>query len=54
VIIRPKRRQSQSIYSDTYFYKDKEFDCRNRFRNNLILRGSVPPQQRRNHTQRPG
>jgi hypothetical protein len=26
VIIRPKRRQSQSIYADTYFYRDAEFD----------------------------
>ena len=26
VIIRPKRRQSQSVFANTYFYKDKEFD----------------------------
>jgi len=26
VIIRPKRRQSQSVYADTYFYRDAEFD----------------------------
>ena len=26
VIIRPKRRQSQSVYASTYFYRDAEFD----------------------------
>jgi len=26
VIVRPKRRQSQSVYANTYFYRDKEFD----------------------------
>ena len=26
VIIRPKRRQSQSVYANTYFYRDAEFD----------------------------
>ena len=26
VIIRPKRRQSQSVYADTYFYRDATFD----------------------------
>ena len=26
VIIRPKRRVSQSVYANTYFYRDKEFD----------------------------
>ena len=26
VIVRPKRRTSQSIYADTYFYRDAEFD----------------------------
>tara|TARA_B110000259_G_scaffold160771_1_gene184457 strand:- start:1072 stop:8925 length:7854 start_codon:yes stop_codon:yes gene_type:complete len=26
VIVRPKRRQSQSVYANTYFYRDSEFD----------------------------
>ena len=26
VIVRPKRRQSQSVYTNTYFYRDAEFD----------------------------